>query len=889
MLGNIVKKVVGSKNERELKRIQPLVERINSLEPQIYPLSDHRLAAKTGEFKERLEKGEPLEDLLPEAFAVVREVARRTLGERHFDVQLIGGVVLHEGKIAEMATGEGKTLVATLPAYLNALLGKGVHIVTVNDYLAKRDSEWMGVIYRFLGLSVGVILHDMDDYARREAYRADITYGTNNEFGFDYLRDNMKFSLDDYVQRELYYAIVDEVDSILIDEARTPLIISGPAEESTDKYYKINRIIPQLRKERDYTVDEKSNTVVLTEEGVARVERLLNIENLYDPRHIDTLHHVNQALRAHSLFKRDVDYVVKDGKVIIVDEFTGRLMPGRRWSDGLHQAVEAKEGVRIESENQTLATITFQNYFRMYEKLAGMTGTADTEAAEFKKIYNLDVVVVPTNRPLIRTNYPDVIYKTEKEKFNSVVREIEELYQKGRPVLVGTVSIDKSERLSRLLKKRGIPHHVLNAKHHEKEAEIIAQAGRFKAVTISTNMAGRGTDILLGGNPKMIALKMVGNEADDGELEAVYQKALAVTSKEKEEVVKLGGLHVIGTERHESRRIDNQLRGRAGRQGDPGSSRFYLSLEDDLLRIFGSERIASIMDRLGVEDDQPIEHPLVTKAIENAQRRVEAHNFEIRKHLLEYDDVMNQQREVVYSQRKEILKGDRLKEMVFDMIEDVVDGIVEEYTDEKRYPEEWDLQGLKEAFYHSFSFRIELEEETLEEMNQEQLRNFLIEKAQSFYDEKERAFGEEVMRDLERFILLQTLDSHWKDHLLNIDHLKEGIGLRGYGQKNPLLEYKREGYEMFIDMLASAREDAVRKLFAVQLAKEEEVPTLRDALGPKLFLIRGGLEAPTPPPPQQMGAEEARPMPFRREGRKIGRNDPCPCGSGKKYKKCCGR
>ncbi len=898
MLGDMVKKVVGSKNERELKRIQPLVERINDLEPQIYPLSDHRLTAKTGELKERLDNGEPLDALLPEAFAVVREVARRTLGERHFDVQLIGGIALHEGKIAEMATGEGKTLVSTLPAYLNALQGKGVHIVTVNDYLAKRDSEWMGVIYRFLGLPVGVILHDMEDHARREAYGADITYGTNNEFGFDYLRDNMKFSLDDYVQRELHYAIVDEVDSILVDEARTPLIISGPSEESTDKYYKINRIIPQLRRERDYTIDEKSNTAVLTEEGVARVERLLNVENLYDPRHIDTLHHVNQALRAHTLFKRDVDYVVKDGKVIIVDEFTGRLMPGRRWSDGLHQAVEAKERVRIESENQTLATITFQNYFRMYDKLAGMTGTADTEAAEFKKIYKLDVLVIPTNRPLIRTNYSDVIYKTEPEKFNAVVREIEELYNMGRPVLVGTVSIDKSERLSRLLKKRGIPHHVLNAKHHEREAEIIAQAGRFKGVTISTNMAGRGTDILLGGNPKMIALHTVGKEADDGELEAAYQEASAVTSQEKEEVIKQGGLHVLGTERHEARRIDNQLRGRAGRQGDPGSSRFYLSLEDDLLRIFGSERISGIMDKLGVEDDQPIEHSLVTRAIENAQRRVEGHNFEIRKHLLEYDDVMNQQREVTYSQRREILKGERLREMVLDMIEEVVEGVVEEYTDEKRYPEEWDLEGLREAFHQSFSFHSELNRETVEDMSQENLRAFLMEKVQPFYNEKEIAFGEGVMRDLERFILLQTLDSHWKDHLLNIDHVKEGIGLRGYGQKNPLLEYKREAYELFIDMLASVREDAVHKLFAVQLAKEEEVPTLQQALGSRLFLIRGGLGGPLPPPspeamrapsPPEMQGEEARLTPVRREGKKVGRNDPCPCGSGRKYKKCCGR
>jgi preprotein translocase subunit SecA len=899
MLGDVVKKVVGSKNERDLRRIQPLVERIGALEPQMYPLSDQRLAAKTGEFKARVEKGESLDDLLPEAFAVVREVGRRTLGERHFDVQLIGGVVLHEGKIAEMATGEGKTLVSTLPAYLNALSGKGVHIVTVNDYLAKRDSEWMGAIYHFLGLSVGVILHDLGDSARREAYGSDITYGTNNEFGFDYLRDNMKFSLDDYVQRELHYAIVDEVDSILIDEARTPLIISGLAEESTDKYYKINRIIPQLRKERDYTIDEKSNTAALTEEGVARVEKLLNVENLYDPMQIDTLHHVDQALRAHTLFKRDVDYVVKDGQVIIVDEFTGRLMPGRRWSDGLHQAVEAKEGVKIESENQTLATITFQNYFRMYDKLAGMTGTADTEAAEFKKIYDLDVMVMPPNRPLIRTNYSDVIYKSEREKFNAVVREITELYEMGRPVLVGTVSIDTSERLSKLLKKRGVPHHVLNAKHHEREAEIIAQAGRFKGVTISTNMAGRGTDILLGGNAKMIALQKEGKEADEADLEAAYQKALAITSEEKEQVVERGGLHVIGTERHESRRIDNQLRGRSGRQGDPGSSRFYLSLEDDLLRIFGSERIAGIMDRLGVEEDQPIEHALVTKAIENAQRRVEGHNFEIRKHLLEYDDVMNQQREVVYSQRKEILQGERLQEMIQDMIEEVAEGIVDEYTDEKRYPEEWDLDGLREAFHQSFSFPLKLKKETLEGMKQEDLRAFLLEKVRAFYDEKEKTFGPDIMRELERFILLRDLDSHWKDHLLNIDHIKEGIGLRAYAQKNPLLEYKREGYELFIDMLASVRENTVRKLFAVQLAEEGAVPTLQDPRESRLFLVRGGLDAPpvppvpspTAPPPQmamQPEAEPPRPMPVRREGKKVGRNDPCPCGSGKKYKKCCG-
>ena len=889
MIGALLKKVVGTKNERELRRIMPIVERINALEPQVVALPDHCLRAKTWEFKERIERGEALDELLPEAFAVVREAARRTLGERPFDVQLIGGIVLHEGKIAEMATGEGKTLVATMPAYLNALLGRGVHIVTVNDYLAKRDAEWMGVIYRFLGLEVGVIVHDMEDPERKRSYQADITYGTNNEFGFDYLRDNMKFSLEDCVQRELFYAIVDEVDSILIDEARTPLIISGPAEESTEKYYHINRIIPYLKREVHFTVDEKTHTVALTEEGVAKVEELLGVDNLYDPRHIDLVHHVNQALRAHHLFKRDRDYVVKDGKVIIVDEFTGRLMPGRRWSDGLHQAIEAKEGVRIESENQTLATITFQNYFRMYKKLAGMTGTADTEAVEFKKIYDLDVVVIPTNRPLIRTNYPDVIYKTEKEKFQAVVREIEELHKKGRPVLVGTVSIEKSERLSQMLKRRGISHHVLNAKHHAKEAEIIAQAGRLRAVTISTNMAGRGTDILLGGNPKFLAKKMAGDGADEKEFQEAYKRALEITNREKEEVVKLGGLHVIGTERHESRRIDNQLRGRAGRQGDPGSSRFYLSLEDDLLRIFGSDRISRIMDKLGVDDGEPIEHPLVTKAIESAQKRVEAHNFEIRKHLLEYDDVMNQQREVVYSMRKQILKGEGLRELVLEMIEDVVEGLMETYTDPKSYPEEWDLEGLKEAFKRQFSFPLELEQQELLKMKQEELREALLDRAKAFYEEKERLLGPELMRDLEKFLLLQTLDSHWKDHLLNIDYLKEGIGLRGYAQKDPLVEYKREGYEMFVQMLQRVKEDATAKLFAVQVAKEEEVPPLERALGQRVFLIHGG--AP-PPPPAPTAEEVTRPRPrtpVRRKGRKIGRNDPCPCGSGKKYKHCCGR
>ena len=882
MLGLLLKKIIGSKNERELKRLRPIVQRINQLEPKIQILSDDQLRAKTREFKERLERGESLDEILPEAFAVVREASKRTLGERHYDVQLIGGIVLHEGKIAEMATGEGKTLVATLPAYLNALTGRGVHIVTVNDYLAKRDRDWMGVIYRFLGLSVGVIVHGLNDRERKEAYLCDITYGTNNEFGFDYLRDNMKFSIEDYVQRELHYAIVDEVDSILIDEARTPLIISGPAEESTDKYYKINRIIPFLKPGRDYQVEEKSHTAFLTEEGVANVERLLHVENLYDPRNIEILHHVNQALRAHTLFKRDVDYVVKDGQVIIVDEFTGRLMPGRRWSDGLHQAIEAKENVRIENENQTLATITFQNYFRMYKKLAGMTGTADTEAAEFRKIYHLDVVVIPTNMPLIRTNHPDVIYKTEKEKFRAVAREIEELHQKGRPVLVGTISIEKSERLSQMLKKRGIPHNVLNAKHHEREAEIIAQAGRVGAVTISTNMAGRGTDILLGGNPKFLARSLAEDPTNEESIKKAYEKAWQIVQKEKQQVVALGGLHVIGTERHEARRIDNQLRGRAGRQGDPGSSRFYLSLEDDLLRIFGSERISHIMDRLGIEEDQPIEHRLVTKAIENAQRRVEAHNFEIRKHLLEYDNVMNKQREVIYAQRREVLAGENLRDSILEMVEEQVEGLVDLYTDDKGLPEDWDWKGLQDAIYQQFSFRWTPPALDEDGLNRALLKERIIEEVKRVYERKEREFGEELIRYLEKVLMLQSIDHHWKDHLLAIDQLKEGIGLRGYGQKDPLIEYQKEAYQMFLDMLERIKRDTVQKLFAIQIAKQEEAKEVKLERKQAFFLSRG-----PEPSPRAAEMEEGRGMTVRREGKKIGRNDPCPCGSGKKYKKCC--
>jgi preprotein translocase subunit SecA len=882
MIGSFIKKIVGSKNERELKRIQPMVQRINQIEPQILPLSDEELRAKTSAFKERIARGESLEEIFPEAFAVVREAARRTLGERHFDVQLIGGIVLHEGKIAEMATGEGKTLVATLPAYLNGLKGEGVHIVTVNDYLAKRDSEWMGAIYRFLGLSVGVILHELNDQERKKAYGCDITYGTNNEFGFDYLRDNMKFSIEDYVQRDLQYAIVDEVDSILIDEARTPLIISGPAEESTDKYYKINRIIPSLKQGADYQLEEKSHTAFLTEEGVFHVEKLLHVENLYDHRNIETLHHVNQALRAHTLFKRDVDYVVKDGQVVIVDEFTGRLMPGRRWSDGLHQAVEAKENVRIENENQTLATVTFQNYFRMYKKLAGMTGTADTEAVEFRKIYNLDVVVIPTNMPLIRTNYPDIIYKSEEEKFRAAVREIEELHRSGRPVLVGTISIEKSERLSQMLKRKGVPHNVLNAKHHEREAEIIAQAGRVGAVTLSTNMAGRGTDILLGGNPKFLVKTMIDEKADAEAVQKAYEKVLAIVQKEKEKVIQLGGLHVLGTERHEARRIDNQLRGRSGRQGDPGSSRFYLSLEDDLLRIFGSERISRIMDRLGIEEDQPIEHRLVTRAIENAQKKVEAHNFEIRKSLLEYDNVMNQQREVIYSQRRDVLTGEDMKDAMMEVIEEQAESLVDFYAGEKTHPEDWDLKGLRDAVYQQFSFRWKVPSKEEDGLNRERLKEWLLQGVEEVYRKKEEEFGEAMLRYLEKVIMLQSIDHHWKDHLLAIDQLKEGIGLRGYGQKDPRIEYQKEAYQMFLEMMDRIKKDTVEKLFAIQIAKKEEVKDLR-AERKQTFILSRGETA------QQGGGEteDGKGVTVRREGKKVGRNDPCPCGSGKKYKKCC--
>jgi preprotein translocase subunit SecA len=892
MINSILKKMVGTKNERDIKRLWPTVHRVGDLETAISELSDEQLRAKTGEFKERLERGEALDDLLPEAFAVVREVSKRVLGMRHFDVQIMGGMVLHQGKIAEMKTGEGKTLVATLPVYLNGLLGKGVHVVTVNDYLAKRDSHWMGGIYRFLGLSVGIIQHEMDDAERKRAYTADVTYGTNNEFGFDYLRDNMKFSLEDYVQRTMHYAIVDEVDSILIDEARTPLIISGPAEESTEKYYQIDRIIPRLKRDQDYQVDEKAKTASLTEEGIAKAERFLGVENLYDPSQMEILHHIHQALKAHALFKNDVDYVVKDGEVIIVDEFTGRLMPGRRYSDGLHQALEAKEKVKIERENQTLASITFQNYFRMYEKLAGMTGTADTEAAEFSTIYSLDVVVIPTNCSLIRYTFPDLIYKTEREKFEAVVEDIGQRYATGQPVLVGTISIEKSERLSQMLKRGGIPHHVLNAKHHEREAEIVAQAGRKGAVTIATNMAGRGTDILLGGNPEFLALDLLRRkeidprEAAPEQFKQAVEEMRKITQAEHEEVVGQGGLHVLGTERHEARRIDNQLRGRAGRQGDPGSSQFYLSLEDDLLRLFGSDRLARIMDKLGMEEGQPIEHKMVNRAIETAQARVEAHNFEIRKHLLEYDDVMNNQRKVIYEQRRMILGGENLRDHTLDTIEEVVDRVVDLYTNEDVHPEEWDLNGLREVLLSQFGLDLALEADQVSRLKQEVLREKIHEGVVQAYEKKEAELGEGVMRQLETMIMLQVLDNQWKDHLYSMDHLKEGIGLRGYGQKDPLIEYKREGYDMFSAMVERIESESLQYLFRVQLQPaEREMAAPAPRAEPsrpqgKRSGMKGQVSSSTATSVLEGGGSGSR---------KIGRNEPCVCGSGKKYKKCCGK
>ncbi|ETR70868.1 MAG: preprotein translocase subunit SecA [Candidatus Magnetoglobus multicellularis str. Araruama] len=802
-------------------------------------LDDAQLGKMTFKFKERISNDEPLDSILPEAFAAVREASRRTLNMRHFDVQLIGGYVLHRGSIAEMKTGEGKTLVATLPVYLNALTGKGAHVITVNDYLAKRDTEWMGTIYRFMNLSVGTIVQGMDELARKEAYGADITYGTNNEFGFDYLRDNMKFAVKELVQRELHYAIVDEVDSILIDEARTPLIISGPAEQSTHLYTKVNGIIPSLKKDDDFTLDEKARSAMLTEDGVAKAENLLNVDNLYDPKYIELLHHVNQALKAHTLFKRDVDYVVKSNAVVIVDEFTGRLMEGRRYSDGLHQALEAKEHVKIENENQTLASITFQNYFRMYDKLAGMTGTADTEAAEFKKIYDLDVMVIPTNQDMIRKDHPDFIYKTKTEKYDAAIKEIQSLHKKGQPVLVGTISIDVSEELSVKLKKKGVKHEVLNAKNHKKEAEIISNAGQKGAVTISTNMAGRGTDIVLG-----------------------------------EGVRELGGLHVLGTERHESRRIDNQLRGRSGRQGDPGSSRFYLSLEDDLMRIFGGDRIHGLMNRIGMDEGEPIEHKLISGAIERAQRKVEGHHFDIRKQLIEYDDVMNQQREVIYRQRQEALRGENLKPAILEMIQGIIESFSEEFSDERMLPHEWDWEALNDEFFQFFSFRVHPDSIILDGLTPEGLYEYLYQEVMVAYQKKEMEIGPREFRRVEQGVMLQTVDRYWKDHLLQMDHLKEGIGLRGYAQQNPLIVYKKEGFAMFQEMIFQIQKNIISVLFRIEHVNPDDLERHAEKEKKKLTY--------------SSGKEEAKNEPVKRANQKVGRNSPCPCGSGKKYKKCCG-
>ena len=839
MVFSLLTKIFGSSNDRAIKKLLPLVERINQLEADIKPLEDAQLSAKTSEFKQRLEKGETLDDLLPEAFAVVREAALRKLKMRHFDVQLIGGMALHQGMIAEMKTGEGKTLMSTLPAYLNALSGQGVHVVTVNDYLAQRDAQWMAEIYNFLGLEVGTILHDMDDQERRKAYNADITYGTNNEFGFDYLRDNMKFDRESLAQRELNFAIVDEVDSILIDEARTPLIISGPAEKSTHLYQQADTVIPAFQKEVDYTIDEEAKSVMLTEEGVAKGEKMLGVDNLYDPANIEILHHLNQALKAHTLFKKDVDYIVKNNEVVIVDEFTGRLMAGRRYSEGLHQALEAKERVKIANENQTLAAITFQNYFRMYDKLSGMTGTAETEATEFKKIYDLDVLVIPTHRPMIRNDNPDVIYKTQKEKYDAAIQEIIRLHRKGQPVLVGTISIDISEELSKKLKKKGIKHNVLNAKHHQAEAEIVANAGQRGAVTISTNMAGRGTDIVLG-----------------------------------EGVKELGGLHILGTSRHESRRIDNQLRGRSGRQGDEGSSRFYLSLEDDLLRIFGGDRITSIMDRLGIDEGEPIEHKLISRAIENAQSKVEGHNFEIRKQLIEYDDVMNQQREVIYRQRRQALQEKDLKPEILSMIQEKAEEIVAEFEQDKLPPAEWDLDGIADAVKRQFALDPSPDDlKKAADQNVQALETHIADAATAVYAVKEAMIGETDMRQLERYVMLQTVDTLWKEHLLNMDHLKEGIGLRSYAQQNPLIIYKKEGYEMFQGLIERIKEETLGLLFRIQIAAPEDLAMQRPRNDD---LILSGSDTSQPR------------QPVKRTQAKIGRNDPCPCGSGKKYKKCCG-
>ncbi len=930
----LLAKLFGTKHDREIKKMRPLIVAINEMEPRMQELSDEELAAQTVAFKEQIAQGASLDDILIPAFATVREAGKRFVNMRHFDVQLIGGIVLHRGKVAEMKTGEGKTLVATLPVYLNALEGKGVHVVTVNDYLARRDSEWMGRIYKGLGLSVGVIVHDLSDMERRESYNTDITYGTNNEFGFDYLRDNMKFRITDCVQRPHNFAIVDEVDSILIDEARTPLIISGPSEESTDKYYKINRIIPNLIRGEviegkeagqhwttgDYTVDEKHRSAALTEEGVLKVERLLGLGNLYEAINMETNHHVQQALKAHVMFHRDRDYVIKDDEVIIVDEFTGRLMPGRRWSDGLHQAIEAKEGVKIQRENQTLATITFQNYFRMYKKLAGMTGTADTEAAELNKIYNLDVTIIPTNKPLRRLDFPDVVYRTEEEKFRNAGKEIKELHEKGQPVLVGTVSVEKSEKLAAILKKMGVRHEVLNAKNHEREAFIVAQAGRKGAVTVSTNMAGRGTDILLGGNPDSIARERLRKENKDPdqiskeEWDAVFLSAKEQTDKEHDEVVELGGLHILGTERHDSRRIDNQLRGRSGRQGDPGSARFYLSLQDDLMRIFGGTRMQNLMLKLGMEEDVPIESKMISKRIAAAQKAVEAQNFAARKHILEYDDVMNKQRQAVYGMRRALLEGQDQRKRVDEIIEGILGSFIDARIPEKARQDTWDFAGLETDILTRFGVRIHTAE--LEDLERGQVEGDILDQLLAKYNEKEALIGSELLRETERMLMLNVIDNQWKDHLLSMDHLKEGIGLRGYGQKDPLVEYKKESYVLFQDMMDRIEDETIRYLFFIQRVEQgpaqaewtEGAP--EESGEPELVGVGSGQRAQESREAQSSVLDFTRNIQRKKEKelaelqftggesskakqpvlaqKKAGRNDPCPCGSGKKYKKCCG-
>ncbi|MGB2691441.1 MAG: preprotein translocase subunit SecA [Thermodesulfobacteriota bacterium] len=953
MISYIMKKIVGSQNEREIKKLGSIIDLVNKHEESLIRLSNIELKEKTDSLIEHVQTSlnvdsviddekeakileNTLEDILPEAFAVVRESARRTLGMRPFDVQLIGGLVLHQGKIAEMKTGEGKTLVAALPLFLNGLTGLGAHLVTVNDYLARRDAIWMASIHKFLGLSIGVVNHDISyliewesperaqsaidnnlsvwpsEYAemeispeknlevlsafktklvecsRKEAYGAHITYGTNNEFGFDYLRDNMKFSLEDYVQRDHNFAIVDEVDSILIDEARTPLIISGPSEDSTDRYYEINKIVKHLQPGVDFTADEKTKQVTPTEEGSTKAEKALGVGNLYDPVNLELLHHVIQGLRAHHLFHRDVDYMIKDGEAIIVDEFTGRLMPGRRWSDGLHQAVEAKEGIQIENENQTMATITIQNYFRMYRKLAGMTGTADTEAFEFKNIYKLDVNVIPTNKSMIRDDRNDLIYKTEEEKFNAVVEEIKELNEQGRPILVGTTSIEKSEKVHNMLTKHKVPHQVLNAKQHEGEAGVVAQAGRIGAITIATNMAGRGTDIILGGNHEHLANEILQKEykvdptvAETEKLEEAMLKSRAICDEEKKKVLEMGGLHIIGTERHESRRIDNQLRGRAGRQGDPGSSRFYVSLEDDLMRVFASDTITKIMDKLGWEEGEPIEHKMISRSIENAQKKVEGHNFDIRKHLLDYDDVLNTQRDVIYTKRKEFLAGgENLKEKLYEMADDITDDLAVASLPDKVNVDTIDLGEIKESLHAQFNIEIDFEDLPKDAIKKEDISEYIQNKVHAYYEQKEQDIGTDTMRQIERFVMLQTVDYLWKDHLLNMDHLREGIGLRGYAQRNPLHEYKKEGYDMFGSLMYRLSNDVCEKLFRVQPVSETDIERLeqqRRTEQQRMVLSRGQSE------------EEEKKKPIRRQEKKVGRNDPCPCGSGKKYKKCHGQ